>query len=150
MKHENYEFIADESIADEFPRVKNWLNAHLFPKDYQVPYGESETVPDQSMSMREIISRYARGLPVNTGMRTDAYYDEGSDFPDTTGMDLAELQELRMKYNEELNEIKRRIADTAAKKAFDEKKAYEESIISNFKKTQNEQKNISKESLGDV
>lgn len=149
MKHENYEFIADEEIAYEFPRVKNWLNAYLFPKDYEVPYGESETVPDQSMSMREILSRYARGLPVSAGMREDAYYDEDSQFPDTKGMDLAELQELRMQYSEELNQVKRRIADAAAKKVFDEKEAYKESIIENFKKSQHEKDN-SKKSLGDV
>lgn len=45
----------------------------------------SETIPDQSMSMRELLNRHSRGLPL--GGRNDLLYDD----EDTTGVDYSHL-----------------------------------------------------------
>lgn len=87
-------------------RVKNSLNANEFEKKYKTFTQPSLTVPDQSMSIKTILERYARGLPV--GGRLDEYYDEEDTLPNPLTMDLAERQELAELYTQEINEIKSR------------------------------------------
>jgi len=84
-------------------KVKNSINANSFEKNYKIFTQPSLTVPDQSMSIKTILDRYARGLPV--GGRLDEYYDEEDDLPNPLTLDLAERQELEELYKFELNEI---------------------------------------------
>lgn len=69
----------------------------------------SATVPDQTMSLRELISRYARGLPIN-GVKIPVYDEnpEDDNLPDPATLDLAEREELALQYAEELQELKER------------------------------------------
>jgi len=87
-------------------KVKNPLNANEFPKVYREIKTPSLTVPDQTMSIRTILDRYSRGLPV--GGRLDEYYDEEDTLPDPKTLDLAERQELAELYKNEINDIKSR------------------------------------------
>lgn len=87
-------------------KVKNSMNANNFEKNYKVFTLPSMTVPDQSMSIKTILERYSRGLPV--GGRLDDYYDEDDTLPNPLTLDLAERQELAEIYSNELNEIKSR------------------------------------------
>jgi len=87
-------------------KVKNSLNANEFEKNYKKFTQPSLTVPDQNMSIRTILERYARGLPV--GGRLDEYYDEEDTLPNPLTLDLAERQELAEQYKNEINEIKSR------------------------------------------
>jgi hypothetical protein len=87
-------------------KVKNSLNANTFEKKYKKFTLPSQTVPDQSMSIKTILERYARGLPV--GGRLDEYYDEEDTLPNPLTLDLAERQELAELYTQEINEIKSR------------------------------------------
>jgi hypothetical protein len=87
-------------------KVKNSLNANTFEKKYKIFTQPSLTVPDQSMSIKTILERYARGLPV--GGRLDEYYDEEDTLPNPLTLDLAERQELAELYKQEINEIKSR------------------------------------------
>lgn len=68
----------------------------------------SMTIPDQTMSIREILVRYAKGLPIEAG-KVPIY--EGEEYtPDPRYMDLADRQEY-MEYameqikNVETNEV---------------------------------------------
>jgi len=72
----------------------------------------SETVPDQAMSIREILDRYAKGLPLS-GARVPVF-DEEDDMPDVRGLDLAERQEVVERYLEELKILKQRESDRQA------------------------------------
>jgi len=87
-------------------KVKNSINANAFEKKYKIFTQPSITVPDQSMSIKTILDRYARGLPV--GGRLDEYYDEEDTLPNPLTLDLAERQELSETYIQEINEIKSR------------------------------------------
>ncbi len=87
-------------------KVKNSLNAKDFDKSYQIFTEPSQTIPDQSMSIKTILERYARGLPV--GGRLDEYYDEEDTLPNPLTLDLAERQELAEQFTNEINEIKSR------------------------------------------
>ncbi len=84
-------------------KVKNSLNANTFDKKYKIFTQPSLTVPDQTMSIKTILERYARGLPV--GGRLDEYYDEEDTLPNPLTLDLAERQELEEIYRFELNEL---------------------------------------------
>jgi hypothetical protein len=86
--------------------VKNSINANTFEKKYKIFTQPSKTVPDQSMSIKTILERYSRGLPV--GGRLDEYYDEDDTLPNPLTLDLAERQELAELYTNEINEIKSR------------------------------------------
>lgn len=85
------------------PRIRNAMNAHLFPLKKQIITQPSMTIPDESMSIREILDRFSRGLPVG-GSRTPIYDDE-NDMPDIRTLDLAERQELAQHYSEELKSL---------------------------------------------
>lgn len=60
-------------------------------------------VPDQTMSIPELLIRYARGLPIN-GEKTPVYNGE-TDLPDLNTMDLAEIEDMK-------NNLQKTIKDT--------------------------------------
>ena len=73
------------------------FNTILNYKEYkgQVNKQKSLTVPDQAMSIKQIMERFARGLPVE---RFQPLYDENIDdesefLPDPKTLDLAERQQ---------------------------------------------------------
>jgi hypothetical protein len=86
-------------------------------KEYkgQSNFGESKTVPDQSMTLRELLIRYAKGLPLE-GARTPIWEgEEGFDI-DPEKLDLAEREELAEKAREELKAINERVKEEVEKK----------------------------------
>jgi len=66
----------------------------------------SQTIPDQTMSIRTILDRYAKGLPVS-GYKTPIYEDGDIEdvLPDPRTMDLAERQEFKKRAKMEANSI---------------------------------------------
>lgn len=66
----------------------------------------SQTIPDQSMSVREMMERHVRGLPVQ-GIKVPMY-DEYDDLPDPRRLDLVERQELSEQYQDKLDQIKKK------------------------------------------
>lgn len=87
-------------------KVKNWLNADEFEVVGEVNDLPSMTVPDDSMSIREILDRFARGLPID-GFRVPMY-DEDNDMPDIRTLDFAERQQLAEMYENELEALQAR------------------------------------------
>lgn len=85
--------------------IKNSNNAQAFPKTYEINTKPSMTVPDQSMSVREIMTRYAKGLPLE-GQKVAIWEGEESDMPDISRMDLADRQEYKEAAEAELQSIK--------------------------------------------
>lgn len=75
----------------------------------------SKTIPDQSMPVREIMRRYAQGLPME-GERIPIYQGEENDLPDFETMDLAERQAYKQHIEAQLEEINIRIKETNEKK----------------------------------
>lgn len=94
-------------------KVKNSLNATAFPcakRKFTLP---SLTVPDQTMSIREIMDRFARGLPVD-GEKVPMY-DEDNDLPNPLELDLAEREELAEAFKAEIADVQRRRASQRSK-----------------------------------
>jgi len=54
----------------------------------------SETVPDQTMDVRTILKRYARGLPITGNAKAPEYHGIDGDGIDLRKLDLVERQQL--------------------------------------------------------
>lgn len=91
-------------------KVVNSLNFNYLDYPGEVNNLPSETVPDQAMSVREILQRYARGLPLTEAGRVPIWAEspEDDDLPDIKTLDLAERQEIKEAAEAELLTIKKR------------------------------------------
>lgn len=82
--------------AQLLSKIKTPLTAKYFPKTYEKPYGVSLTVPDQTMSLKDILNRYAHGIPMNAiANKVPIYTDNenGLGIP-MESLDFAERQTL--------------------------------------------------------
>jgi len=87
--------------------IKHSMNANTFAKNYEFNTLPSMTVPDQTMSIRTILDRHSRGLPID-GIKIPIYDGEENDLPDWRRLDLAERQELAHLYTNEIKDIKQK------------------------------------------
>lgn len=82
-------------------KFRNVVTAGNSP-DRENNYGVSETVPDQSLTVREIITRFASGtLP---DIMKNVEYTE--DLPDLRGLDISEIHDLKKENAQYINELK--------------------------------------------
>lgn len=87
----NYEKF-DNDVRDYInPPFKTPYNAHLFPKEREKNFGPSKTVPDQTMSLKTILERYSRGMPIEG---QEGVYNGEDIVPDLRRMDLSEIADL--------------------------------------------------------
>jgi len=71
--------------------------------------GLSMTVPDQTMTVREIINRSEKGLPVS-GIRVPLYNEtEDGILPDLRNLDLSEVVELKKRMAEAEKQIRKQL-----------------------------------------
>ncbi|AXH77000.1 MAG: hypothetical protein [Microviridae sp.] len=88
-------------------KFKHHYNRQNFLSDHEVNDHPSETLPDQSMSVKEIMRRYANGLHT-TGERVPLY--EGEELtPNFQNMDLADRQQFVEEKTLELEELQDKI-----------------------------------------
>lgn len=84
---------------------KTAFNADGFELDNEVNLLPSLTVPGQSMTVREIMTRHASGL-MPLGVKVPVWDDEDAGFiPDPQNMDLVERQEFEIAAREELVDL---------------------------------------------
>lgn len=67
------------------PIIKHQLTARYYPKDYEVNTHPSEARPGQSMTIKEMVERHRRGLPLTESK--GALYQGEELFPDLSQMD---------------------------------------------------------------
>jgi hypothetical protein len=97
-------------------KIKSILNYQNFDKNYETNNKPSQTVPDQTMSIRQLLRRYASGLPLG-GSKEPIYEGEDGDGVDPRRLDLAERQELEIAARQELAEIEERLKSKKAEKS---------------------------------
>lgn len=89
---------------------KSWLTAtNNMIETGEVNLQPSMTVPDQTMSLREILDRFARGLPVG-GHKVPLYDDGENDLPNFQTLDLAERQELKEQIDANIRRMRHSLA----------------------------------------
>lgn len=87
-------------------KVKNVFSSDLFEKQYEQNNEPSLTIPDQTLSIKQILERYASGQSLEG---KTPYYDESDSeeyYPDPRYMDLAEREEISQNFREEIQHIK--------------------------------------------
>lgn len=91
---------------------------------------KSLTVPDQSLTIRQILVRHTSGRPIT--MREGKFdvatedvksFDDLDIMPDLSGMDLAERQAMLEKVDNEILDIKRKMGEEALKRQKNESEA---------------------------
>lgn len=92
------------------------------PSKGEINSDPSMTVPDQSMSVQEIMRRYASGLPLG-GQRVPIYHGEDEFLPDFDKLDLAEQQQYKEAAAAERKRIERDLKKQADKKRKDQQAA---------------------------
>jgi hypothetical protein len=96
-------------------KVKNSLNYNCEETVNTVFTLPSETIPDQTMSMREMLTRYAKGLPV--GGVKEAIWDEHEENwginPKT--LDLVDIQAMKEENGELIKKLERQVKEQTKK-----------------------------------
>lgn len=92
----------------------------------------SMTVPDKTISLRELLLRHVQGMPLpNMPQGVQPYYNEEVEIPDLRKLDLTEIDELRRNTTNEINYQKERLAklNTEKRAIIEERKAAENSQL---------------------
>jgi hypothetical protein len=89
-------------------QVKHPFNVKEFIYEGEVNNEPSQTVPDQSLGLRELLIRYAKGLPLE-GQKTPIFEGEDGSEIDVEKLDLAEREELADQAREELKNLSTKI-----------------------------------------
>jgi hypothetical protein len=92
-------------------KIRKFYNRENKTKEFEVFTSPSKTVPDQTLSIPELIQRYASGLPLG-GSKVPSYSEDpendilqGRDF---RTLDLSEQHELIQAASDEIKEISKR------------------------------------------
>lgn len=99
--------MAKKSTKDKINDMKvfNALNAHEREKKHRVFTQPSQTVPDQTMSIKEILERYAKGLPIGGGL-DPIYEEEETNGINPRTLDLVDIQEIKAYNKKNIEELK--------------------------------------------
>lgn len=90
-------------------KFKNAYNSQEFPPDHEKNGLPSLTVPNQAMSIQEIMRRFAQGLTVE-GERVPVYNGE-EELPDLKRMDLVDRQEFAEHVKETITESRKKLKE---------------------------------------
>lgn len=130
-------------------RYQTQLDYDYTKQRYEKNTLPSETIPDETMSVREIFQRYANGQPLNGNGRTPMSDEIKQNLPlNWETMDLSEKFEFAQEYKIKLTEARKMMEEN--KKEEDEK-AYREQIIAEYEASKNsESPNSAASPVGDA
>lgn len=81
---------------------------------------KSKVVPDQTLSTREILRRYSKGLPISGSRNAPVYDDDDPELPrmgrDIRSLDLTELDELVKTNYQAVTDLQTKFRDEESKK----------------------------------
>lgn len=89
--------LALQPVKDpQLSRIKNTTNAANYPIRGEINLKPSETIPDQTMTVKELIERYQKGLPLGNTQKVPMYVGEEDPFDgiDPRSLDLSERIEM--------------------------------------------------------
>ena len=103
------------------------------PLDYEHNTMPGKTLPDDSLTLREILTRYAKGAPLSVHEYNPVYHGEDVYLPDFSKMDLSEieafkseiednLKDTKQKFTKEQREREQKRIEAAAKKLLESQK----------------------------
>lgn len=75
-------------------KAKNWMNTS--PSNGRTMFGPSQTIPDQTMSIREIMNRYVKGIPIENGKEPIYMEDDNQIGLNPRKLDLVDIQAMKL------------------------------------------------------
>ena len=90
-------------------KVTHTLNYVPDPNLYKTTNKPSLTIPDETMTLRTILDRFARGLPITGQDKEPIYNGEDGLGVDIRTLDISEREEIADKARRELKEIADRL-----------------------------------------
>lgn len=111
-------------------KIKKLLDQYELVCEGDINNLPSETEPDQAMSVREIISRYARGVSLDVKTYEPFYSDD--EIPDIQSMDLEEIAS----YREHLVTERYRLEKELNDRRFNRKQPGDEGAVSEAESSQ--------------
>lgn len=85
-------------------KFKTPYNSNEFPIKAEKNKMPSKTIPDQTMSIKEILIRHSRGLPISGG-KMPIYEGEDNAMPDMDRMELTDKMDLIQNNRDEIKRI---------------------------------------------
>jgi len=102
-------------------KFKTQWNAKDFPTKGEVNTQPSLTIPDQTLSIKQIMDRFSKGLPLD-GHREAIYNGEDDDMPDLAHMDLADREQAIKEAQYEAETLADKIKEDKKQKALKQAK----------------------------
>lgn len=133
--------------AEQWPTnrllVKNQYNKHFFPDYHERNSQPSETVPNQTLSLKTLLDRYGRGLPLTGNAQEPQYYGD-EEMPDLNRMDISEIHDLKKQTSEYIRQMRENEQTAAAAKSkADQEKHINDLVEKGIKERQAKEKTIS-------
>lgn len=107
---------------------KNQLRnqANFQPVLYKVNDTRSMTIPEMTMTVKEILERFSKGLPFKTGQeKVPIYHGDKEFFPDPGSLDLVDRQIMREYAIEQINLKRKQLKDESEYRRNAEQKKFE-------------------------
>lgn len=99
------------------------------PSNPEINSGESQAIPDASISMRQIIDRFQRGIPITRSLRQPVY-NENFDYPDN--MEFDDFHSAKLEKAEQIQSLKNK------KNAIEKQKAEKQKSVNGSQKKSSE------------
>lgn len=101
-------------MSKKLKKIQTQNNYNYKDHKGEIPKGVSLTIPDQSMSIRQLIERHTRGQQIPIHMpsyqfTSDSEIDESMNIPDMEKLDYFEKVELKENVQETIDETKKSI-----------------------------------------
>jgi len=94
--------------------VKTQYNNIALEKTYEQNNGISKTIPNQAMTVKELIARFASGLPLNLG-KVPIYEGDDENLTDLDAMDRIELHNYVKDLKEQRDAAASRVSEARTK-----------------------------------
>lgn len=89
-------------------KFQTQYDRHPVPEENR--FSPSKTIPNQSMTVQEIVQRFAQGLPFDQ-QRVPVYHGEETFLPDPKTLDLVEIADLKAQNEEQIKKLQKQAQD---------------------------------------
>jgi len=103
-------------VVSAFNSKKMITSQNYQPEEGVINLLPSLTVPDQSLTLRELLVHYTRGGQLPQSQTQPAYYDENAFVPNLKKLDLVEINELHEENAKNAQDAQLRLADLKKQK----------------------------------
>jgi hypothetical protein len=94
----------------------------------------SQTVPDQSLSLRELLLHYTRGGSLPNSEQSPAFFDENAFIPNLKKLDLVDIQEIMEDNAEKAEELQNNLKEIEKTKTLHKNKKEKDALTEQIKK----------------